>query len=105
MLEDQVGGFIEHLRALRADMSRSEEHTSELQSRSDLVCRLLLAKNNAHPAPAVDLAQALSDRIAQNLKPDARRRGNLRPSWGDTGPGPGPARHTVDLGSRGHGDA
>src|SRR5699024_11812332 len=26
--------------------SRSEEHTSELQSRFDLVCRLLLAKNN-----------------------------------------------------------
>src|SRR2546421_1399053 len=25
---------------------RSEEHTSELQSRSDLVCRLLLAKKN-----------------------------------------------------------
>src|SRR5206468_7234464 len=25
-------------------MSRSEEHTSELQSRSDLVCRLLLEK-------------------------------------------------------------
>src|SRR5206468_7474461 len=25
---------------------RSEEHTSELQSRSDLVCRLLLEKNN-----------------------------------------------------------
>src|SRR5699024_11909164 len=25
---------------------RSEEHTSELQSRFDLVCRLLLAKNN-----------------------------------------------------------
>src|SRR2546421_3786055 len=29
----------------RAD-SRSEEHTSELQSRSDLVCRLLLEKKN-----------------------------------------------------------
>src|SRR2546428_9385235 len=30
---------------------RSEEHTSELQSRSDLVCRLLLEKKqrNAHP--------------------------------------------------------
>src|SRR2546428_3752727 len=27
-----------------ADMDRSEEHTSELQSRSDLVCRLLLEK-------------------------------------------------------------
>src|SRR2546421_2480121 len=31
---------------------RSEEHTSELQSRSDLVCRLLLEKkkNDQHPA-------------------------------------------------------
>src|SRR5206468_11826441 len=27
-------------------MERSEEHTSELQSRSDLVCRLLLEKKN-----------------------------------------------------------
>src|SRR2546428_3362482 len=27
--------------------SRSEEHTSELQSRSDIVCRLLLEKKNA----------------------------------------------------------
>src|SRR3989440_7967006 len=27
-----------------ADQIRSEEHTSELQSRSDLVCRLLLEK-------------------------------------------------------------
>ena len=27
-------------------VSRSEEHTSELQSRSDLVCRLLLEKKN-----------------------------------------------------------
>src|SRR5206468_11512936 len=28
---------------------RSEEHTSELQSRSDLVCRLLLEKKNGAP--------------------------------------------------------
>src|SRR5206468_5820313 len=28
----------------RADVQRSEEHTSELQSRSELVCRLLLEK-------------------------------------------------------------
>src|SRR2546421_7837153 len=27
---------------------RSEEHTSELQSRSDLVCRLLLEKKKSH---------------------------------------------------------
>src|SRR5207249_5411188 len=30
------------------DKLRSEEHTSELQSRFDLVCRLLLEKKNAH---------------------------------------------------------
>src|SRR2546428_12081262 len=29
------------------DFGRSEEHTSELQSRSDLVCRLLLEKKQA----------------------------------------------------------
>src|SRR2546421_6154740 len=30
---------------------RSEEHTSELQSRSDLVCRLLLEKKKPDPPP------------------------------------------------------
>src|SRR5699024_279931 len=30
----------------RQDINRSEEHTSELQSRFDFVCRLLLEKNN-----------------------------------------------------------
>src|SRR2546428_1413104 len=42
---------VEHLQATGAsitavpgDVARSEEHTSELQSRSDLVCRLLLEK-------------------------------------------------------------
>src|SRR5437588_8963896 len=30
---------------------RSEEHTSELQSHSDLVCRLLLEKKNRRPGP------------------------------------------------------
>src|SRR2546421_12287245 len=33
-----------HQDALRGREARSEEHTSELQSRSDLVCRLLLEK-------------------------------------------------------------
>src|SRR3982751_6408094 len=32
--------------ARRRQRPRSEEHTSELQSRSDLVCRLLLEKKN-----------------------------------------------------------
>src|SRR5256884_3648553 len=38
-------------RALRADR-RSEEHTSELQSRLHLVCRLLLEKKNSPPLEA-----------------------------------------------------
>src|SRR5207249_8153445 len=39
-------------RAAATASSRSEEHTSELQSRFDLVCRLLLEKkNNLFDAP------------------------------------------------------
>src|SRR2546421_9240599 len=38
------GGHRAHLSGRRAPVRRSEEHTSELQSRSDLVCRLLLEK-------------------------------------------------------------
>src|SRR5690349_23869061 len=40
---------------LKRDYFRSEEHTSELQSRRDLVCRLLLEKKNhdsSTPRPA-----------------------------------------------------
>src|SRR5581483_3943015 len=35
----------------RKPCARSEEHTSELQSRQYLVCRLLLEKNNDHSNP------------------------------------------------------
>src|SRR2546430_3126399 len=48
--------------------SRSEEHTSELQSQSNLVCRLLLEKkkNNptetiSHPAHSLSLARDTGD--------------------------------------------
>src|SRR5690349_23149943 len=34
---------------------RSEEHTSELQSRRDLVCRLLLEKKKISDTPAIHL--------------------------------------------------
>src|SRR5438874_10205863 len=42
-----------------ANAARSEEHTSELQSRRDLVCRLLLEKKkrpllDRHPLPHTD---------------------------------------------------
>src|SRR6266513_5202446 len=39
-------------RGPRSCWPRSEEHTSELQSRFDLVCRLLLEKKN-HPCASV----------------------------------------------------
>src|SRR5206468_9289811 len=38
------GSFTSPLSPARMEAWRSEEHTSELQSRSDLVCRLLLEK-------------------------------------------------------------
>src|SRR2546430_4909695 len=38
-------------RAARDHRHRSEEHTSELQSQSNLVCRLLLEKKNKYTAP------------------------------------------------------
>src|SRR5438067_10101834 len=39
---------------------RSEEHTSELQSRFDLVCRLLLEKKNSSYIPHNDCTGALT---------------------------------------------
>src|SRR5690349_23442719 len=36
---------------LAAGQARSEEHTSELQSRRELVCRLLLERKNSSGAP------------------------------------------------------
>src|SRR2546422_3650274 len=38
---------------LLAAEARSEEHTSELQSRLHLVCRLLLEKKKKHTKPAI----------------------------------------------------
>src|SRR2546430_11618629 len=39
---------VDSFRGLLLDWSRSEEHTSELQSQSNLVCRLLLEKKNTY---------------------------------------------------------
>src|SRR6202521_1069893 len=47
----QLRALIRQIAEERAAISRSEEHTSELQSPQNLVCRLLLGKkelNNAH---------------------------------------------------------
>src|SRR5256886_5463669 len=45
--------------------SRSEEHTSELQSQSNLVCRLLLDKKKAGEA-VLELGQRLPDALARS---------------------------------------
>src|SRR3712207_6960041 len=46
--------YLAPTKALAADQlrSRSEEHTSELQSRQYLVCRLLLEKKKTRPTPS-----------------------------------------------------
>src|SRR5690606_40905073 len=49
-----LGAPLEHFASLDgpaqdAFLGRSEEHTSELQSREKLVCRLLLEKKQTHP--------------------------------------------------------
>src|SRR2546428_1137006 len=46
-----AGNYVFGLDVFRRSSTRSEEHTSELQSRSDLVCRLLLEKKKHYPAP------------------------------------------------------
>src|SRR5947209_14407280 len=48
--------------------SRSEEHTSELQSRQYLVCRLLLEKKNIKTEPKIaDLEHIDSDVVLQRF--------------------------------------
>src|SRR5437773_4365560 len=49
-VEPQITAYITAVvRGTREAASRSEEHTSELQSHHDLVCRLLLEKKNPGP--------------------------------------------------------
>src|SRR2546426_6871592 len=46
LVQALLGWFVEISKALGGDLLRSEEHTSELQSPCNLVCRLLLEKKN-----------------------------------------------------------
>src|SRR2546430_3199387 len=50
--ESEIGTFSE-LQIVRPALDRSEEHTSELQSQSNLVCRLLLEKKERDDDPVV----------------------------------------------------
>src|SRR5436309_7914842 len=63
------GGIrIDHVLGLmRPSTWRSEEHTSELQSRENLVCRLLLEKKNAFIAPNVTAYGRVCEENAHTL--------------------------------------
>src|SRR2546430_7267209 len=58
VVRDELTLLFQELHSLRSiksqiSLQRSEEHTSELQSQSNLVCRLLLEKKNVTVAPAL----------------------------------------------------
>src|SRR5438067_7030828 len=50
-------------------MGRSEEHTSELQSRFDLVCRLLLEKKKKVDELLIDLVSHIALAVVSNDRP------------------------------------
>src|SRR5260221_10812643 len=62
-------------RGMRAPHRRSEEHTSELQSHSDLVCRLLLEKKNiiARMSSLSVSSRVVSKAIQKASSPAAQR--------------------------------
>src|SRR2546421_5630878 len=59
---------------------RSEEHTSELQSRSDLVCRLLLEKKKKKIYNIVSLRKKKEKKIARTFTYAARYILSQRPN-------------------------
>src|SRR2546430_6731164 len=77
-----VPGFLHHIERARADStntvgsvdlrttgdSRSEEHTSELQSQSNIVCRLLLEKKKVSGPDLTQPNQALSNDTQRSVR-------------------------------------
>src|SRR3712207_8189168 len=55
------------LRGLRQRRARSEEHTSELQSRQYLVCRLLLEKKKVYSLSFAQLVSTASTRTYSHV--------------------------------------
>src|SRR2546421_8832807 len=66
----------------RTSSPRSEEHTSELQSRSDLVCRLLLEKKKKVILPQILAERMLVEQelLVQSTKKPASRTPCSRPT-------------------------
>src|SRR4051795_4422147 len=74
---------------------RSEEHTSELQSHSHLVCRLLLEKKNHRQLPAARPQSPLRGGTGRRSPRAARPRGRCAPP-----PGSPPCVRRVRLSPR-----
>src|SRR5690606_23754976 len=68
---DGVLGWLHRRRAQLTTGGRSEEHTSELQSRENLVCRLLLEKKNKVQDRVRESAEAGAHGGARRAKPAA----------------------------------
>src|SRR3712207_7323283 len=64
--EDLINGFAA-IKMIDVSMSRSEEHTSELQSRQYLVCRLLLEKKKNKLIRTLKLTFQILDTHAHTL--------------------------------------
>src|SRR5438309_5376127 len=60
-----------HRACLPRRATRSEEHTSELQSQFHLVCRLLLEKKKKKSDTAIDLLYSFEIQTADNIQPVA----------------------------------
>src|SRR2546427_8598104 len=67
---DQAPGRV-RLCSKGASGRRSEEHTSELQSQSNLVCRLLLEKKKKHKYAAIHLSQCVRRGLHTRLQTQA----------------------------------
>src|SRR3989442_10472371 len=57
----EIGKVVLHVGRVGRLEKRSEEHTSELQSRPHLVCRLLLEKKKKHSIITISIFNTLSD--------------------------------------------
>src|SRR3712207_8600449 len=67
-LANDTAGLLDDLEIQNANVLRSEEHTSELQSRQYLVCRLLLEKKKNHTVYEIHIPLKLSLEKDTDLK-------------------------------------
>src|SRR2546430_13699089 len=74
---------------LGVGLQRSEEHTSELQSQSNLVCRLLLEKKKT--------SQRLLHRSSRELALGRRAAGSTGIRTANAGPHPAPLDHAAQY--------